>query len=86
MPTRCLSLLAAALLAAGCASSGAGNLDSGDVERELRNRGLEPSGVVIPYEMNEEMRAWAHRVVPHDTEPEKRIRHDRGSVLSALLL
>lgn len=73
MLTRRLSLLAAALLAAGCASSGAGNLDSGDLDRELRNRGLEPSGVVVPYAINEEMRAWAHRLVPQDTEPEKRL-------------
>ena len=73
MLTRRLSLLAAALLAAGCASTDARNLDAGDVARELRNRGLEPSGVVIPYEMNEEMRAWAHRQVPHDIQPEKRL-------------
>jgi tetratricopeptide (TPR) repeat protein len=71
--TRRLPLLAAALLAAGCASSDARNFDTGDIVRELRNRGLEPSGVVIPYEMTEEMRAWAHRVVPHETEPEKRL-------------
>ncbi|MEA2562701.1 MAG: hypothetical protein QOH06_4205 [Acidobacteriota bacterium] len=73
MLTRRLSLLTAALLAAGCTSSGVANLDSGDVVRELRNRGLEPSGVVIPYEINEEMRAWAHRLVPEETAPEKRL-------------
>ena len=68
------ALLAAALLAAGCASSEiARNLDAGDVARELRNRGLEPSGVVIPYEITEEMRAWAHRLVPQETAPEKRL-------------
>lgn len=73
MPTRRLSLLAAALLAASCASSAGGNLDANDVARELRGRGLEPSGVVIPYELTEEMRAWAHRLVPRETEPEKRL-------------
>lgn len=74
MPTRRLPILAVALLAAGCASSNAArNLDAGDLARELRNRGLEPSGVVIPYEMTEEMRAWAHRVVPEETAPEKRL-------------
>jgi len=73
MLTRRLPLLAIALLAAGCASPGARNLDSGDVVRELRNRGLEPSGVVIPYEMTEEMKAWAHRLVPEETAPEKRL-------------
>lgn len=73
MPIRRLSLLAAALLAVGCASSEVRNLDAGDVARELRNRGLEPSGVVIPYEMTEEMRAWAHRLVPQETAAEKRL-------------
>jgi Flp pilus assembly protein TadD len=73
MPTRRLPLLAAALLAAGCASSAVPYLDSGDVVRELRNRGLEPSGVVIPYEMTEEMRVWAHRLVPRETAAEKRL-------------
>ncbi|MFL6200920.1 MAG: tetratricopeptide repeat protein [Thermoanaerobaculia bacterium] len=73
MLTRRPWLLVAALLAAGCASSSVRNLDSGDVARELRHRGLEPSGVIIPYELTEEMRAWAHSLVPHDTEPEKRL-------------
>src|SRR5215210_1507707 len=60
------------LLAAGCASTG-GNLDSAQVARELRDRGLDPGSVVIPYEMTDEMREWAHRLVPHETEPEKRL-------------
>jgi len=71
--TRRVSLLAATLLAAGCASSGSGNLDANDLARELRNRGLEPSGVVVPYELTDEMRAWAHHVVPHEIEEEKRL-------------
>lgn len=70
---RDLPLLAALLLVAGCASSQTGNLDAGDVVRELRKRGLEPDGVVIPYEIDEEMRAWAHRQVPEGTEAEKRL-------------
>ena len=73
MSSRRLLLFAAALLAAGCASSNVANLDSGDIARELRNRGLEPSGVVIPYEMTEEMRAWAHHLVPEETAEEKRL-------------
>lgn len=73
MPTRRLPLLALALLAAGCASTGARHLDSGNVARELRSRGLDPAGVVIPYGLTEEMRAWAHRLVPDGTEPEKRL-------------
>jgi tetratricopeptide (TPR) repeat protein len=73
MRTRRLCLPAAALLAAGCASSGSGNLDANDLARELRSRGLEPSGVVVPYDLTDEMRAWAHRMVPHETGQEKRL-------------
>lgn len=65
--------LLAALLAAGCASAGTGVLDSTQVVRELRNRGLDPGSVVIPYEMTDEMREWAHRLVPEDTYSEKRL-------------
>lgn len=62
-----------ALLAAGCASAGMGNLDADQAARELRARGLDPESVVIPYEMTDEMREWAHRLVPRDTDSEKRL-------------
>jgi Flp pilus assembly protein TadD len=71
-----LLLLAAGVLgasAAGCLASTSGGLDAAQMERELRNRGLDPADVIIPYEITDEMRAWAHRVVPHDTDPEKRL-------------
>ncbi|HWM90753.1 MAG TPA: tetratricopeptide repeat protein [Thermoanaerobaculia bacterium] len=60
-------------LAAGCASTSAGNLDAAQVARELRDRGLDPAAVVIPYELTDEMREWARSVVPEDTDPEKRL-------------
>lgn len=65
--------LLAALFAAGCASTSTGDLDAAQLARELRNRGLDPASVVIPYEMTDEMREWAHRLVPRDTDPEKRL-------------
>lgn len=70
---RDLPLLAVVGLLAGCASSQSGAADPGDLARELRKRGLEPEGVVIPYEITEEMRAWAIRQVPPGTEEEKRL-------------
>ncbi|HET9228390.1 MAG TPA: hypothetical protein VFR31_17070 [Thermoanaerobaculia bacterium] len=61
---RDLPLLAVVGLLAGCASSQSGTTDPGDLARELRKRGLEPDGVIIPYQITEEMRAWAIRQVP----------------------
>jgi Flp pilus assembly protein TadD len=39
----------------------------------MRNRGLDPSSVVIPFETTEEMRQMAHRIVPDNTPFEKRL-------------
>ena len=66
-------LLLGVSLSGGCASSGSGTLDNAQIARELRNRGLDPDTVVIPFQMNDEMRDWAHKLVPHDTAPEKRL-------------
>lgn len=73
LPLLAAGVLLAGGLAAGCASSDSRNLDSDQVVRELRNRGLDPTAIVVPYEMTDEMRAWAHRLVPHGTEPAKRL-------------
>ena len=59
--------------ASGCMASASGGLDSTQMARELRNRGLDPADVIIPYEITDEMREWARRIVPHDTDPEKRL-------------
>lgn len=58
---------------AGCMASASGSLDSVQMARELRNRGLDPADIVVPYEITDEMREWAHRIVPRDTDPEKRL-------------
>lgn len=64
-------LLGIALFAlAGCATSGA---ESSDVARALRARGLDPSAVVIPYEISEEMRDWVRQAVPDSVPKEKRL-------------
>jgi Flp pilus assembly protein TadD len=72
MPRRSalLACTAAALLAGGCASQGP--LGS-DLERNLRARGLDPAAVIVPFEITEEMGAWAHAHVPDNTPKEKRL-------------
>ena len=71
------ALLPAAILSGGalfallgCASSGPIVSDLG---RELRARGLDPATVVIPFEITDEMRAWAHAQIPESTPVEKRL-------------
>lgn len=54
-------------------ASAGGRLDSTQMARELRKRGLDPADVVIPYEITDEMREWAHRIVPRGTDSEKRL-------------
>ncbi len=65
-----LACTAAALLACGCASQGP--LGS-DLERNLRARGLDPAGVIVPFEITAEMGAWAHARVPDNTPKENRL-------------
>lgn len=54
----------------GCASAGPIVLDP---EKELRARGLDPTTVVIPYLVTEEMRTWARAQVPEGTPTEERL-------------
>lgn len=62
---------AAALLAVGCASGGP--VGSPDLGRNLRARGLDPAAVIVPFEITDEMRAWAHTQVPDRTPKEERL-------------
>ena len=72
-------LLAALLGLAGCASAGSGG--SPDLARAIRARGLDPASVIVPFELTDEMRAWAHQQVPGSTPLEKRL----DLLLAALL-
>lgn len=73
---RNLALLAAGAFlvsgAVGCVSS-SGTLNTGQLTRELRSRGLDPAQVVVPYELSDEMRQWVHQVVPEQTALDKRL-------------
>ncbi len=60
------AMLLPGLLALGCASSGP--LDSPELARALRARGIDPRSLVVPFEVTDEMRAWVHKQVP-DTTP-----------------
>lgn len=64
-------MAAGALLAAGCAVS-PGTAGPEEVVHVLRQRGVDPAGLVVPFEMTAEMRAWARAQVPDRTpEPER---------------
>lgn len=67
--TALLACTAGALLALGCASRGP--VSSAELERSLRARGLDASSVIVPFEITDEMRAWAHAQVPEGTPQEE---------------
>jgi tetratricopeptide (TPR) repeat protein len=67
------------VLSGGCSSLGGG------VDREvalgLRAHGLDPAAIVVPWQLDPEMRAWVHQHVPDNLAAEDRLTH----LLSALL-
>ncbi len=60
---RLLLPAACALVLAGCSALGEGARDSGSVERNLRAQGFDPAGVIVPYEVTPEMKAWVRHEV-----------------------
>lgn len=72
--------LGAALLALGCASSRS-PLDEADLARHLRAQGIDPASIVVPWEITEEMRAWAHAQVPDNLSEGERL----DALLAALV-
>lgn len=56
---------------AGCVSAGPTSVAG--VARELRQRGVDPSAVVVPFELTDEMRAWVHGKVPDSGTSEQRL-------------
>lgn len=66
-----LLFLIPGLLALGCASRGP--VGSPELEKDLRARGLDPRTIVIPFEITEEMKAWAHQQVPDSTPATQRL-------------
>lgn len=77
-PPRWTGMLALALTA--CLSAAASDAPPAKVAEQLAARGLDPSTIVLPFEMDEEMRAWVHDVVRIDGS-ERRL----GPLLKAIL-
>jgi Flp pilus assembly protein TadD len=80
--------LLAALCAAGCLLGGAACRTTSsraseefELRRELREHGLDPGAVTIPWQVTSEMRQWVHREVPDNLAVEDRLQR----LLSALL-
>jgi len=69
-PAPFLALLA---LAAGCASGGSGPAHEARTRAMLRERGLDPERVVLPFAATPEMRAWARATVPTGAGDEERL-------------
>lgn len=70
-----VSLLLAMALAAGPEHLWAsGTQTIGDLQEDLRGLGLDPSRIVIPGRMTDEMRAWARKMVPLKAESGERLR------------
>ena len=68
---RGIALSAALALLAGCASAGPTGVAG--VARELRQRGVDPASVVVPFEITDEMRTWVHARVTSAGDPEQRL-------------
>ena len=79
-----LACTAAALLACGCAARGP--VRSADLARDLRGRGIDAAAIVIPFEITDDMRAWAHAHVPDSTPKEQRLDRLLGAMINDLQL
>ncbi len=73
--------LALALALAGCAGNAGQVLEKDRLAQVLRSRGLDPSAIVVPFELNDEMRAWAHETASEELTPEARLRRLRARLL-----
>ena len=63
--SRAGGLLLLLFVVVGCASTG--TVDPREtLQLALRGRGIDPSVVVVPFELNEEMRLWVHDSVPRN--------------------
>lgn len=76
-------LLASGFLLCGgaCRSVSPAVSEEVELQRGLRAHGLDPAAIVIPWQLNVEMRQWAHHQVPDNLAIENRLQR----LLSALL-
>jgi tetratricopeptide (TPR) repeat protein len=67
------ALLAASIALSGCASSSLGNASRQELRVQIRERGLDPHKIVLPFEPSEEMRVWVRHSVETGGDPEQRL-------------
>ncbi len=52
------------------------------LQRELRARGLDPQRIIVPYEINDEMRVWAREAASRAIAPKDRLRRLRDALFN----
>jgi Flp pilus assembly protein TadD len=67
----CLPLLG--LLTAACSSLAPGLAAEPELVRQLRARHVDPASVIIPWQLDDEMRNWAHKHVPDQLPTDQRL-------------
>ncbi len=50
------------------------------LNRDLRARGLDPERIIVPFEVTDDMRQWAHGIAPRALAPEDRLRRLRDAL------
>ena len=63
----------------GCAANS--ELSREDLLKQtLRARGLDPERIVVPFELSQGMRDWAHEMVPKPLKPDDKLRRLRDAL------
>ncbi len=63
-----------ALAAGGCVSMTPGAQAEHRLRDEIRDRGLDPESVIVPFALDSEMRTWLHEHVQHAGTPQERLK------------
>jgi Flp pilus assembly protein TadD len=77
----CLALLG--VVAAGCRSLSPATAEGFELASALRARGLDPASVLIPWQINVEMRKWVRHEVPDNLAAEDRLQRLMNGLLGS---
>jgi len=77
----CLALLG--VVAAGCRSLSSSTAEGFELASTLRARGLDPGSVIIPWQINGEMRKWVRHEVPDNLAAEDRLQRLMNGLLGS---
>ncbi len=69
----CALLVSGAATLSGCASGGTGAGQVEQIRIQIRERGLDPVAIAVPFETDDEMRGWARASVSRDAKDEERL-------------